>query len=425
MTTIKVLDAACGSGKSYYTYKDYEANPVEKYIYVTPYLDEITRLQEQVPSLEFHSPRGASKANDALRLLDSGKNIACTHALYQAFTDEHIQTIKDQGYHLTLDEEIEVFSPFSCSVGDAQHMQRHGSIEIVGKEQRVVLKEPLTNFVEDKERKSETRRIALAASKGTLYCGVKNGQVSYFVTQIPIDLIRAAKTTTIVTYRFKGSLFDHFLDIHDLKWEYLNVKLHKSNEQVISSLKRLITFPEPTRATKKIEGFTLGQRFYETNATEDELKDIGGAYRSIADPIQDKSKILFTCPAIAKDKKLIDKAGRPYPNPRSIVRKKDGPIDHLWLAPNARATNAYDTKTEVIYFSKRSPNQYVVNYIESHGVSVDQDEISLSEMVQFVFRSAVRKGEPINLYVASKKMRELFQNWLNDVEINLLEDIAA
>ena len=43
---------------------------------------------------------------------------------------------------------------------------------------------------------------------------------------------------------------------------------------------------------------------------------------------------------------------------------------------------------------------------------VDKDLWALSNMVQFVFRSRLRKGEPINLYVPSKRMRELFLKWL-------------
>ena len=43
----------------------------------------------------------------------------------------------------------------------------------------------------------------------------------------------------------------------------------------------------------------------------------------------------------------------------------------------------------------------------------DKDLWALSNMVQFVFRSRLRKGEPINLYVPSSRMRELFLKWLN------------
>ena len=45
---------------------------------------------------------------------------------------------------------------------------------------------------------------------------------------------------------------------------------------------------------------------------------------------------------------------------------------------------------------------------------MDQSLYSLSEMVQFIWRSRIRNGEPIDLYVPSKRMRELLIAWLND-----------
>ena len=41
----------------------------------------------------------------------------------------------------------------------------------------------------------------------------------------------------------------------------------------------------------------------------------------------------------------------------------------------------------------------------------DKDLWALSNMIQFVFRSAVRKGESIKLYLPSLRMRELLERW--------------
>lgn len=40
-------------------------------------------------------------------------------------------------------------------------------------------------------------------------------------------------------------------------------------------------------------------------------------------------------------------------------------------------------------------------------------------MVQFIWRSRIREGKEISLYIPSKRMRELLKEWLNDeYEIN-------
>ena len=43
---------------------------------------------------------------------------------------------------------------------------------------------------------------------------------------------------------------------------------------------------------------------------------------------------------------------------------------------------------------------------------VSQDDFALSEMVQWVWRSAIRDGKPITLYIPSDRMYQLFTGLL-------------
>jgi hypothetical protein len=43
-----------------------------------------------------------------------------------------------------------------------------------------------------------------------------------------------------------------------------------------------------------------------------------------------------------------------------------------------------------------------------------KDAYALTELIQWVWRSRIRKGEPITLYLPSPRMRRLFEEWLND-----------
>ena len=47
------------------------------------------------------------------------------------------------------------------------------------------------------------------------------------------------------------------------------------------------------------------------------------------------------------------------------------------------------------------------------GVSVDEDTWALSELIQWVFRSAIRENKEINVYIPSERMRNLLVEWLN------------
>ena len=84
-----------------------------------------------------------------------------------------------------------------------------------------------------------------------------------------------------------------------------------------------------------------------------------------------------------------------------------------FLACNARATNAYRNKTTLAYTINYYLNPIITNYFTQCGVRVEQDALALSELIQWVFRSAIRDGNPITIYIPSNRMRTLFLNWLD------------
>ena len=43
---------------------------------------------------------------------------------------------------------------------------------------------------------------------------------------------------------------------------------------------------------------------------------------------------------------------------------------------------------------------------------MNDDVYAISEMVQVIWRSAIRNDEPIHLYIPSERMRNLFELWL-------------
>ena len=51
----------------------------------------------------------------------------------------------------------------------------------------------------------------------------------------------------------------------------------------------------------------------------------------------------------------------------------------------------------------------------NHGVEVDDDMYALSTMVQWIWRSAIRDGKEIFIYIPSRRMRELLIDWINRV----------
>ena len=95
---------------------------------------------------------------------------------------------------------------------------------------------------------------------------------------------------------------------------------------------------------------------------------------------------------------------------------KDDFSDKCWhtsfLACNAKSTNDYADRHAVAYLINLYSKPLLSIYFKSKGVAVCDNGFGLTEMIQLVFRSAIRNGEEIHLYVPSKRMRDLFIAWM-------------
>ena len=55
------------------------------------------------------------------------------------------------------------------------------------------------------------------------------------------------------------------------------------------------------------------------------------------------------------------------------------------------------------------------NFFASKGITINEEHFALAEMLQWIWRSAIRDDKPIRLYIPSRRMRELLQNWIEDM----------
>ena len=82
---------------------------------------------------------------------------------------------------------------------------------------------------------------------------------------------------------------------------------------------------------------------------------------------------------------------------------------------NLRASNEYRNKKYLAYLVNLYMNVGRVIYYKDHGIEIDQDLYALSTMIQWIWRSAIRDGEEIYIYIPSRRMRELLIKWIDEV----------
>jgi len=82
---------------------------------------------------------------------------------------------------------------------------------------------------------------------------------------------------------------------------------------------------------------------------------------------------------------------------------------------NVRATNEYRDRSHLAYLRNIYTRSPIFQYFGAKGVKLDQDRYAVSELLQWVFRSAIRDEKEVHLYLPSKRMRTLLHEWSGGV----------
>lgn len=412
MNRIEIIDRICGSGKTHAIIDWMKRNPIQRYLYVSPMLTEVEeRIPSQAEWLNFKFPEVsgeyATKGDSLMALLREGHNIAFTHSLYLSFTRQHINTIREMGYILVVDEEVNLIQPLDSEYTseDIRYLHKDGKLAI-DKDKFGQLKWTWADYGSN-ARYSKLKNLC---DLGMIYCVESpiDGELANLVIQLPVELVTASSRCIAISYLFKGSVMESFLkmrgiEVVDFDHEAGGVSFRYSNEEVIEKLKGLITFIE-TPSTKKIGRKSLSYTWYAKEMKQEDADELAAAIRSVAQKVG----------AISDDVMYTMPKNRAFPERKNaiVVKPKSLPADRCYVYCSARATNDFAHKHTLIHALYRHPNVTIASYLKHYGYPVDIDQFALAEMIQWIFRSRLRNQEPINLCLLSHRMRVLFNGWL-------------
>ena len=226
-----------------------------------------------------------------------------------------------------------------------------------------------------------------------------------FIWAMPKELLTAGRTTTILTYKSEGSVLSSYLKKLDVPVEVAND--NQCEEAFRKKASQLITIrdiPALSRLSLSHSGQLAGMtKSNYCRTVVNALKNLRG--RQLKDVPAEN--ILITC---AKDGwyKSSDKtvAGL-FASGSKLFQGAN------WVAKVTRGTNDYAHCSHLIYLYDQHLNPYVARWLEDNSRAFD-DAYALTELIQWVWRSRVRKGQPITLYLPSPRMRQLMEGWLSD-----------
>ena len=116
--------------------------------------------------------------------------------------------------------------------------------------------------------------------------------------------------------------------------------------------------------------------------------------------------------------------GKGYSKEFKAEQMKEVDNAYGFLSCNSRATNKYSQCYNLAYCVNIYLHPAISQFFSQKGIRVNEELYGLSEMIQWIWRSRIRNGEKINIYIPSIRMRTLLEDWM---KMNLeyqLEDAA-
>lgn len=401
---IKVIDALCGKGKTQYAIQMMNDNPKNKYIYITPYLDEVCRIKNNTVSKFFEpeSQKGRGKKGNHFKfLIEKGKNIVCTHSLFSQLDYETELLLKNSNYILIMDEVFEVVKKLDIKPDD---------VDIVLKSNYITIDDNgLVAWVGKCDYKgSMLNNIKYMCNMNSLY--MYNNQ--FFFWTFPHRIFDYFKETYVLTYLFDAQIQRYYYDMFDIGYEYYSVEFDSTNNKyILTEYKSDLDDRKILKSKINIyQGVMNNNYFLKENMFKSELssswlkKSDESSVKQLSDNLNNYfrnihrvkgNEILWTTLKGLKD----DLKGKGYTK--------------RYIALNTRATNNYSNSRVIAYIYNRYMNPIEENFFKFHGVNVNEDLLAVSDLIQYIFRSTIRNGNNIELYLPSRRMRELLIKYLN------------
>lgn len=422
-------------------------HPQDPFIFVTPYLDEIERIKNGTKAT-FYDPQNfqrtdllggdvgqKTKLEDFNDLLTMGRNVVTTHKTFCNASSETIRILQDNSYNLVIDESVDVLIPMNDLVDtpntvnkrDAELMCNNGLIQV---DEDCRVHWTGGSLPVDGPERHKYCEVQRHANNGTLLLVDKQ----FFVWEYPVEVFESMETVTILTYLVDGSYMGAYLRLHGMQYDKVSVagsygqgfklKPYAVDMEQRRCWEKLITlYEDDTLVDYGPLSVTWYNGSIEKHPKSPEAAKLRNGLRRFFRGVQaNPMDTMWTCPKSSRD--VIAPKG--YKITRELTEdeqkgrnqvQRDQYIDnnHLrcWVASTARATNNFRDRHVLAFMQKVSPNPEISKYFGRRGASLSSDMFALSVLIQWVWRSAIRDGEPITLYFPSPRMKRLFQEWLD------------
>ena len=388
-----------GSGKTSAAINKMNGDNHNNYIFITPYLDEVERIIENCPNKHFVQPqhKGKGKLENLHYLLGGKNNIASTHALFQMYNDDTKNLLREGNYILILDEVCQVVELVALSKSDLDNiLTNYAHVD-----DNLLIWDDVdyTGRYDDIKTMSLNRSLVVFGD-------------SLIMWNFPVDIFKTFREAYILTYMFKAQQQKYYYDYYGVEYEYIGVK----NDNGVYSFSNSSATPD--YASTLIDKVSIcddnrlnaiGEEYYNLSASWF-LREQKRRKRLLFHTLKNNMLNYFRNKLDAKSDDIMWTTFKDYKSQLSGRGYTKG-----FVSVNARATNEFREKKHLAYCANIFLHPIIKQFFQTKGVKIYEEEYALSELVQWVWRSAIRDGENINIYIPSSRMRDLLIDWLEEL----------
>lgn len=461
---VTVKDAICGHGKTTemleHIRDSVRGGSEDLFLYITPYLEQCHDIagtswkvgdEEKAPlrdssgavvykesegrtnlaELKFKHPdtrnSAGTKQESLRRLMSRGEHIVSTHNL---FLNMKLDTLENaHKFTLVIDECLDVFERKSFL--PEKEVRKLLQLKILK------LQEDGITLIFDREKFGEseggedavkdTRYEELAVLCDNNQVMLVNGGI--LIWEFSAEILKKFKKVYILSYLFEGREMSVYLKKHNIDYEV--VKSGKGGKDIA----HLVDILEDDKLNAVGDGYwalsASSTRVTRRARKEPERKDYDTLdkfksavrrYESYMSGVTERSitaqetnealrKNLHTVFATRWKTKADDRYFTCISENKAEIAGKN--YKNGWLAFSTKATNTFRGTHHVAFLVNVFMHPHIKQVCDSTDYEVDEDLVALSHLIQFIFRSALRCGEPIKVYIPSERMRNLLKDYLN------------
>ncbi|MCJ8327501.1 MAG: hypothetical protein MJK08_10430 [Campylobacterales bacterium] len=417
-TKITIIDGVCGSGKTIGIMEFMKQHRFRRFIYFTPTLSECHRVagteakscKKNAPKalkngeyiydkpseyncseLEFKHPiskgsRG-QKTSSFIELINEGKNIVSSHKMFTQLGADTQQLISEMSYVGVLDEVVDPMDKHIMSALNQKEMFKDE--KVYTDTDGVTLRWNYDKYPDKRKVGDNFYKEQKLADSGNL---IKLND-TVILWEMSQQLFESFSEVYILTYQFKGSMLEWFFNAKGITYEV--------EDRTPKNLRygNLINIIEDERMNAVGEGWSALSVEKTKELQEVVLKELKGNMTNLRKRVWTEGGVksrMYTCLNSATKKLAVD-------------GWKSAHVVH-----NIRGSNDYRHVVNCAYLYNvfLSPNHK--QYFKKLGVRIDEETYALNSLLQWLFRSQLRDRKPINIYIPSRRMRELLKKWCNE-----------